>query len=52
VAGKVAVQEMPALAVAFLRTGLAGIAALPLALALRLPLPLSRVVRVVRHGHR
>jgi drug/metabolite transporter (DMT)-like permease len=39
VAGKVAVQEMPALAVAFLRTGLAGIAALPLALALRIALP-------------
>lgn len=39
VAGKIAVADLPALTVAALRTVLAGVVALPLALALRVPLP-------------
>ncbi len=47
VAAKIAVQEMQPLAVAFLRTLLGGLAALPVALAMRIPLPASRSDKAV-----
>ncbi len=47
VAAKIAVQEFPPLAVAFLRTLLGGLAALPVALAMRIPLPKPRDQRVL-----
>ncbi len=45
VAAKIAVADLSPMAVAILRTVLGGLAALPLALALRIPLPSSRADR-------
>ena len=47
VAAKLAVADLPVLAVAVLRTVLGGLAALPVALLMRVPLPASRDQRVL-----